>query len=118
MAGASNCGEITTIGGYREAWILWHILLVVLLEFLRRIGKEFDSYVLRDFQARLSVISTDTRGTDPRQLLYGRHRCSSSFAQSFTPRLSVLRTSSFASSLGPGWVSSSVTRLETRLLGG
>jgi len=82
------------------------------------IGKEFDSYVLRDFQARLSVISTDTRGTDPRQLLYGRHRCSSSFAQSSTPRLSVLRTSSFASSLGPGWVSSSVTRLETRLLGG
>ncbi|GAB1311466.1 hypothetical protein MFIFM68171_01676 [Madurella fahalii] len=61
----SSSWHITTHGAF-AATCIGVILLVVLLEGLRRLGKEYDEHIQRDFQARMSLIANGGVG-GPRQ---------------------------------------------------
>ncbi|KAK1758174.1 copper transport protein CTR3 [Echria macrotheca] len=61
--------QITSNGGFAGICI-GVMLLVILLEALRRAGKEYDNFVLRDFQSRLSVISTDSTADAPQSVTF------------------------------------------------
>jgi copper transporter 1 len=54
----SSSWHITTQGGFAASCI-GVILMVVLLEGLRRMGKEYDEWILRGFHARLALIASD-----------------------------------------------------------
>src|SRR5262245_56339095 len=60
----SSDWHITSQGAF-AATCIGAALMVVLLEALRRIGKEYDESILRQFNARLSLIEADaeSRGT-------------------------------------------------------
>ncbi|KAH8883371.1 ctr copper transporter [Thozetella sp. PMI_491] len=60
----SSDWHITSKGAF-AATCIGAALMVVLLEALRRIGKEYDESILRQFNARLSLIEADaeSRGT-------------------------------------------------------
>ncbi|KAK0632486.1 Ctr copper transporter family-domain-containing protein [Immersiella caudata] len=55
----SSSWQITTNGAF-AATCIGVILMVVALEALRRIGKEYDAHVLREFQARLAALSASS----------------------------------------------------------
>jgi solute carrier family 31 (copper transporter), member 1 len=55
----SSSWQITTNGTF-AATCIGVMLMVVALEALRRIGKEYDAHVLREFQARLAALSANS----------------------------------------------------------
>ncbi|KAK4197173.1 putative high affinity copper protein [Triangularia verruculosa] len=62
----SSSWHITTNGAF-AATCIGVILMVILLEALRRIGKEYDEHIQRDFAARVALIANGGRTALPAQ---------------------------------------------------
>lgn len=65
----SSSWHINSEGAF-AATCIGVVLLAILLESLRRIGKEFDNYIVREFQARLAALSAAATDATPQTVTF------------------------------------------------